>query len=306
MRERYNFKLIIGSLLFLCFIVISLFGPLIAPYEKGYKEKIEYFLTDEGGVLRAPPFPPSKDHILGTDKWGSDILSLLLYGAKYTVFGSICVALIRLIIGGFFGIYHALEGREPRKKPKFTILSGIPTFILIYFIMIGINIQSSLDTLTLILIQCCLMVILGVPGVYNTIFALTTEVRKNLFIIASESFGGNRIHILKSHIYPTIKGNLIIILINEVILVLNIIGQLSIFNIFFGGTERQVSPTIFLSITNEWAGLIGQSRAVISTTSKWIVINPLVFYLLFLFTLYLLSIGLKEAQRNTYRKDVML
>lgn len=306
MNVQYNYKLIIGSLLLLAFILIALLGPLLAPYEKGEKAKIEYIITEKGGVLKAPPFPPSKEHIFGTDKWGSDILSLLLYGAKYTIFASIGVAFIRLIIGGALGIFHALGGREQQKKPKISILSGIPTFIIIFFVMIGINIQPVFSTFTLILIQCTLMVILGVPGVYHTVYSITSEIRKNLFVLASESLGGNKLHILKSHIYPLIKGNLVLILLNEVILVLNIIGQLSIFSLFFGGTERQISPTIYLSITNEWAGLIGQSRAAISTPSQWIVIFPLLFYLLFLFTFYLLSTGFKESQRDKYRQDVLL
>lgn len=112
-------------------------------------------------------------HPLGTDKWGYDLLTLLLHGAKYTVFASINVAFIKVIIGGFFGIYHGLQDKHFIKTPKLTLLSGMPPFIIIYFVMIGINIQSSLDILTLILIQSSLMVILGIPGVYQVVAART-------------------------------------------------------------------------------------------------------------------------------------
>lgn len=101
------------------------------------------------------------------------------------------------------------------------------------------------------------------------------------------------------------KGNLLLILVNEAIQVLNLIGQLAIFNLFFGGTEMQVSPTIYLSITNEWAGLIGQSRLTLYS-AKWIIGFPLLGYLLFLFSLYLVSNGLKESQKDKYQRSVYL
>ena len=303
MRTRYNISLIIGSLLLLLFVVLGLFGPLFAPYDEDYSKKIKYVQTDEGEQLRAAPFPPSKEHVFGTDKWGYDILTLMLYGAKYTVFASLAVAICRVIIGGFFGMYHALQKKEHRRTPRFTLLSGIPPFLIIYFVMVGINIQSSVGIRSLVLFQCVLMIILGIPGVYQVVFEKTVEIRESPFVLASQTVGGNTFHIVKEHIFPTLKGNLLLIAVNEVIHVLNLIGQLAIFNLFFGGTEMQLSPTIYLSITNEWAGLIGQSRLTFYS-AKWIIGFPLLGYLLFLFSLYLLSQGLKESHRNKYQTYV--
>jgi len=305
MRTRHNIKLVVGLVMLLLFVVLAIFGPSFAPYEEDYSKKIKYVQTDEGEQLRAAPFPPSKEHVFGTDKWGYDILTLMLYGAKYTVFASIAVAIIRVIIGGFFGMYHGLQKKEHQWTPRVTVLSGIPPFVIIYFVMIGINIQPSVGTMSLVLFQCMLMIILGIPGVYQVVLAKTIEIRESPFVLASQTVGGNKIHIVKEHIFPTLKGNLLLILVNEVILVLNLIGQLAIFNLFFGGTELQVSPTIYLSITNEWAGLIGQSRLAYYS-AKWIIGFPLLGYLLFLFSLYLLANGLKENQREKYQRNVYL
>lgn len=305
MNVSFNLKFLIGSFSVALFILMAAIGPFLAPYEKDHKDKIEYIITEEGGKLRVPAFPPSKEHILGTDKWGTDLLTFLLYGAKYTVFASIGVALFRVIIGGGLGIYHALQGRELMTKSTFSILNGIPAFIIIYFVMLGININPVLSTFSLVIIQCMLMVLFGVSGVYQVVYAKTREIGKNLYVLAADSYGASKFHILKAHIYPTIKGNVLLILVNEVILVLNLIGQLSIFNLFFGGTEKQISPTLFLPMTGEWAGFIAQSRLTLYST-KWVLGFPLAFYLLFLFSLYLLSLGLKDLQRDKYRLSSLL
>ncbi|WP_336990407.1 hypothetical protein [Bacillus infantis] len=86
------------------------------------------------------------------------------------------------------------------------------------------------------------------------------------------------------------------IFVNECIQVLHIIGQLGIFNLFLGGTEKQYFPTIYLSITNEWSGLIGQSRSFLYH-SQWIIIFPLAAYVLLLVAFYLLSAGLKDRKK---------
>ncbi|PLR99672.1 ABC transporter permease subunit [Bacillus sp. T33-2] len=298
----YRIKLIIGLLLLGFFFVIAVVGPAIAPYDVDYSKKIDYIETKEGEQLVSSPFPPSKDYIFGTDKWGYDILTLLLNGAKYTVFTVITIAFLRVLIGSGFGIYHALHSKlEIKTNKSISVFSAIPAFIIIYFIMVGINIEPVLSPLTLTAIQSILMIILGLAGVHRVTFEKAREIRKHLFIDASKTLGGSKLHILTKHIFPALKGNLLIIFINEIIQVLHLIGQLAIFDLFLGGTEVQYNPIIYLSITNEWAGLIGQSRTFLRH-SQWIVLFPLLTFLLFLFAFYLLSQGLNEKQKAEHRK----
>ncbi|MFT4415553.1 peptide ABC transporter permease [Fredinandcohnia humi] len=305
MKRLPNLKLSIGSILLFFFIFIAIFGPRFAPYDVDFSNPVKWVQTDEGEQLRGSPFPPSKENLFGTDKWGFDILTLMLHGARYTVFAAIGIALVRVIIGASLGMYRGLQSKEVKKKPKVTVLSGIPPFLLVFFVMVGISIQSSLDTMTLIYLQSVLMIIVGIPGVHESMCARTIEIVKLPFVVASQTVGGSRLHILKEHILPMMTGSIVLTFVNEVILVLNLIGQLAIFDLFFGGTELQISPTIYLSITNEWAGLIAHSRMNFYFT-KWVVLFPLMGYLLYLFSFYLLLIGIKEMQRGKYRSQAYL
>jgi peptide/nickel transport system permease protein len=308
MSKMNKFKLVAGVVFLCIFIILSIFGSSLAPYDDEYSLKIGHIQTENGEKLAAAPFPPSKEFKLGTDKWGYDILTLLLYGAKYTIITPIVVGLLRVIIGAVFGIFHALGSNKQftkQRKTPTTIFTSIPNFIIIYFVLLGININSSYSTTTLILIQGALMLILGISGVYQVVFSKTIELQKNLYILAAQSLGGSRIHVLRKHILPFLWSNLLIILLNECILVLHLIGQLGIFHLFFGGTIMQSDPPVFLSITHEWAGLIGQYRSSLYY-SQWIILSPLFAYMLLLFTFYLISSGLSGLQTAKYRKQPYL
>ncbi|WP_243297950.1 ABC transporter permease [Bacillus litorisediminis] len=301
MTKSINYKLIIGMLLLSFFIFIAIFGPAIAPYDEDYKQQIFYSLQN-GGEIIGPPSPPSQDFWLGTDKYGYDILTKLLYGAKYTVFTTIIVALLRTVIGTILGIIMGLSLKNAEvKNNRIPILSSIPTFIIIYFVMVGINIEPVLSILSLILIQGALMTILGISGVYNVVYAKTVETKNSLFVMASQTLGGSRIHIMKKHIVPILKGNLLILFVNETIQVLHLIGQLAIFNLFLGGTSFPLMATKYTSMTNEWSGLLGESKDFLYY-AQWILLCPLAVYLLFLFTFYLISLGLKQRHHEQIAK----
>ncbi|WP_316571503.1 ABC transporter permease subunit [Neobacillus sp. YIM B06451] len=181
----------------------------------------------------------------------------------------------------------------------------MPTFIIIYFVMIGININPIIPQWSLVLIQSLLMIILGISGVHHVISLKTNEVKKELFVVAAKTLGASKRHILLQHILPALRGNLLIMLVSEAILVLHLIGQLGIFNLFFGGTALQFVPPIYLSITHEWSGLIGQARGFMYH-SHWIILFPLIAYVLFLFCLYLISAGLNDVQKSKTRKASLL
>ncbi|WP_251174814.1 ABC transporter permease [Cytobacillus oceanisediminis] len=306
MLNKMNAKLVLGVLLFGSFILISLIGPLIAPYEVDYNKKIGYIQTVDGQQLVSSPFPPSQEFILGTDKWGYDILTLMLHGAKYTVLGTLLIAIARVFLGGIAGILMGLYKKERTlRKATISVWSGIPTFVIIYFIMVGININSSIPIWGLVLIQSALMIFLGVSSVYNVILSKTAELKKELYVVASKTLGASNSHLMVKHIWPALKGNVMIILINEAILVLHLIGQLGIFNLFFGGTHQQFFPTIYLSVTHEWSGLIGQARGFMYH-SQWIILFPLLAYIMFLISLYLISSGLSDIQFKKVRKASLL
>lgn len=297
-----NWRLWLGILMTGFLLIISIFGPALAPYDKDYVEPSGYYYNshDDFGVTAAP-FPPSEEHLLGTDQWGYDVLTLLLYGAKYTLFVGFFVALARIVIGGFFGIIGGILSKKQISGNGFGLLGSIPAFLIIYFVMVGIVINSKLSMTDLIVIQSVLMAVVGIPGVYSAIFSKTKELKKNLFITASMSLGARSLRISMKHVFPHLKGTLMVMFVKEIILTLSLIGQLGIFNIFLGGTILRMNPPIHLSVSNDWAGLIGQWRSFVYDY-QWILFYPLVAFILVILAFYMLSRGMEIKQKAEMQK----
>lgn len=92
-----NRKVATGSAILAGFVLIAIFGPLLAPY-------------DPMAISHAGNQSPSLQHLLGTTTTGQDLLSQLLYGTRSTIFWSfvtgLAVTILSIVIGliaGYFG-----------------------------------------------------------------------------------------------------------------------------------------------------------------------------------------------------------
>ncbi|WP_054752284.1 ABC transporter permease subunit [Piscibacillus salipiscarius] len=252
-----NWRLWTGLSLTLILIIIAIIGPFIAPYDDNYTMEVEYISQGEDYEMVTNPAPPSAKHPFGTDQWGYDILTLLLYGAKYTIFISLFVAFIRVVVGGGLGI---LVGNLNNSKSNklgfgFGLLGGIPQFLVLYFVLVGITINSTLSVFELTTLQTVLMVLIGIPGVFSATKSKTIELKKNEFITASKSLGASPWWVTTKQVFPHLKGTLLSMMVKEMILTLTLIGQLGIFKLFLGGTILRLhGPEVYLSKTMNGQG----------------------------------------------------
>jgi peptide/nickel transport system permease protein len=85
---------VFGAVVILVMIVVAIFAPLIAPYDP-YQQNLREALQQ-----------PSRDHLLGTDPFGRDTLSRIIYGAR----PSLAVGLVSVGIGALLGMSIGLLG----------------------------------------------------------------------------------------------------------------------------------------------------------------------------------------------------
>src|SRR5271170_3280160 len=90
--------LFFGSIVLLI-VLAAIFAPLIAPFDP-YKESI---------VGRLKPFG-WRDHLLGTDELGRDMLSRLLYGGRISLSMGVVPVLFATMIGGMLGVVGGFAG----------------------------------------------------------------------------------------------------------------------------------------------------------------------------------------------------
>ena len=90
-RLRRNYLAILGAVVLLALILVSIFADQLAPY--GYAQQ-DYMMIRK---------PPSAQHLLGTDEFGRDVLSRLIYGSRVSLQVGLVAVAISLIMGGGIG-----------------------------------------------------------------------------------------------------------------------------------------------------------------------------------------------------------
>lgn len=302
-----NRTLSIGLVVTFLLLAATLFGSNWAPHDLSEHAEVSYDVDANGeGTLTVPPAPPGYGYPFGTDKYGYDMMAKMLAGAPYTIFGSAAIALVRVAVGGTIGVLAGYYGRPSKRQrkgrlPLASLLNGIPIFIIVWMIMIGITMNPSASPFSMSLIIAIVLAIVGIPAVASAMKAKTLLVKEKAFILSAQAIGASRCTILRRHIWPHLKESFAILFVQEIVLALGLFGQLAIFNVFVGGTHQYFDPVEYATRTNEWSGLIAQARDSLFI-HQWILLFPLAAYLVFILGFHLISVGLEQRYRQKYAK----
>lgn len=185
--------LVVGGSLVIIVAIVALFAPLLAPADP--------YSQDLGNRLAGLGTP---GHLLGTDQFGRDLLSRLLYGARVSL--QVCViavgvgASIGLVLGlpaGYFGGWmDLLIGRI------FDVILSFPTILLALAIVAALG-----PSLTNMIIAIGLT---STPNYGRVMRGAIISVMAREFISASVSFGASDIYVMRRHILPNVLAPLIV------------------------------------------------------------------------------------------------
>ncbi len=183
---------VFGAIILFFIILAALLAPVISPH--AYEEQR---LLDK---LK----PPSAEYLLGTDKFGRDLLTRLLYGARISllvgfasVFGAITIGTVVGAVAGYFG--GKLDGILMRFVD---VLLSIPSiFLLITLVTIF---QPGVDKLILI------FALTGWMGTARLVRGEFLSLRTREFVLASKTIGTRSYKIIFSHILPNAMGPIIV------------------------------------------------------------------------------------------------
>ncbi len=181
-----------GFLILSIFLIFALTAPLIAPYDP--------FEMNPGAMLQGP----SKDHLFGTDQFGRDILSRIIYGTRISFRVGLISVSIALVIGVIMGMLAGYYGGwvDGILSRLMDIMFAFPTILLALVIMALLG--SSLTNV---------MIAIGI--VYIPIFARISRgsalsIKDSLYIEAAHSIGVEDIKIMLRHIIPNIMAPVIV------------------------------------------------------------------------------------------------
>ncbi|WP_254778819.1 MULTISPECIES: nickel transporter permease [unclassified Bacillus (in: firmicutes)] len=175
---------LVGMGIVIFFIILAFIAPMIAPYS--FKEQV---LTER---LQAP----SEKHWFGTDDFGRDIFSRILYGARISLWVGFFSVLGSVIVGTFLGIVAGYYGRwiDSIISRFFDIMLAFPSILLAIAVVaiLGPSLQNALIAIAVI----------NIPNFGRLVRSKVLSVKQEEYIMAAKAVGMKDSRILFRHILP--------------------------------------------------------------------------------------------------------
>ncbi len=147
----------------------------------------------------------TKTYILGTDKYGRDLLSRLILGIRISLLSGLIAVFISTVIGVIVGLTSGYFGGWFDAITVFVINSlwAFPTILFVFAIVMAFG--RSI-TIIFIAVGCTLWI-----DVARLVRGQTKELREQVYVRAAKSYGASSYRILKDHILPNLLGPLLVI-----------------------------------------------------------------------------------------------
>ncbi|PJF22125.1 MAG: ABC transporter permease [Phototrophicales bacterium] len=182
---------LIGTIIVLLFVLIAIFGPLIAPY--GFNEQIR---DETGRLMRFAP--PSLAHPFGTDGDSFDVFSRILWGAREIMILPGIATVISVLLGTIIGLTIGYLGGwldEVVSRLMDSLLS-VPALVLA-LVMLGTIGPSNVGIVVVV-------VLLYTPIVTRVIRSATLNIRDLGYVEAAKLRGESTAYILFREIFPAV------------------------------------------------------------------------------------------------------
>lgn len=263
-RATKSFSSKLGVFLLLFIILACLIGPFFSPY--GVND-VDLFNMYAG---------PSKEHILGCDSMGRDMLTRLMYGGRYSLALGICASLfgaaVGVIIGSVGGYFGGVtETIIMRFMDVWSALPGTMLCILVSNAM-GSGFFATVIALT----------VGGIPGTVRMIRGQILSERSKEYIEAAQSINCSSATIMFKHLLPNVIQPVIVTTTMGIGSTMIMAASLS----YIGLGIQPPNP--------EWGAMLTEGRSYIRTYPHLLMV-PGIAIALTVFAINLMGDGVRDA-----------
>jgi ABC-type dipeptide/oligopeptide/nickel transport system permease subunit len=185
----------IGALMAVAMIVMAAAAPLLAPLSPSAQ------FSD--AVLQAPG--AVERHALGTDEYGRDILSRIIWGARVSLQVGLASVVFAFVMGVPLGIYAGYRGAwaEVTIMRATDMLMAFPTLLLALIIVtaLGGTLFNEIMAIGIAL----------APNFVRLARSLTLTIRENDYIMAAQAIGAGQLRAMARHVFPNALYALVVI-----------------------------------------------------------------------------------------------
>lgn len=305
--KKINWSMLLGGFLIGLIVLCMLFPKLFTTVNPYGTQYIQYNSQVGGaGTVSSPPYPPSKQYLLGSDMLGRDIFSMIVYGTKLTISLGFFILIGRFLLAIPLGLGAGFGSRLCKAiLNQFSIIFSSVPIVIISYIVLSMPFFSNLYRQESVIAFAGVLTIVGFGKLGKLIEERVTGILDRDFIKGEIAIGKSKIRIAIENVVPHLSQELIVLFFMEFAAALTLIMQLGIFNVFVGNLkileDKSVAGTsvLPLSFEPEWASMLGASRTNI-VSSPWTVIPPAVAFTISILGFNLFAEGLRE---KLYKRD---
>ena len=264
-RFRWNSSLVLGGAIILIMVLAAVFAPYVTPYDPIRLD------------IRSRFQPPSATHWFGTDQYGRDVFTRVLYGARYDLLIAVlAVALaagvgtpLGLLAGYFRGWTDTLIMRV------MDLLLAFPNILLAMTLaaVLGPSLNNAILAVAIV----------GIAGYARIAYASTLSAKSEVYVEAARALGAAHHRLMLRAILPAILAPIVIR------------GTLGM-----GFTILLAAGLGFIGLgaqppTPEWGAMINEGRNQVILGRWWTSVFPGLAIVLLVTGFNLLGDGLRDA-----------
>ncbi|UHS59813.1 ABC transporter permease (plasmid) [Agrobacterium vaccinii] len=261
---RRNRLFWLGAGLLVVIVLAAALAPVIAPYDP-LRQNIIHRLS-----------APSAQFWLGTDSYGRDVLSRLLYGAQISLSIGFFAVMIAMVVGSALGIIAGYVGGifDQIVMGVVDVMLSFPTLLL--GLMVAAMLGASYENLIIAI------AITETAPFVRVARAPTIAMKHREFIEAGRSMGFRPRRIMTKHILPNISSDIVVVT-----------------SLWMASAIRTEASLAFIGLgvlppTATWGGMIREGFENI-LSAWWLVVFPSLAILLTVLALNILGDALRDA-----------
>ncbi|BDC54146.1 diguanylate cyclase [Bacillus altitudinis] len=265
MKLFFQHKLaVIGTVIVFLFLILAIFAPLIAPYGINEQSLGERFSA------------PSAAHWFGTDDFGRDIFSRVVYGARISLWVGFFSVLGSVILGTLLGLMAGYGGRllDAVISRLFDILLAFPSILLAIAIVsiLGPSLQNALIAIAII----------NVPTFGRLVRSKVLSIKQEEYVLAAKAVGMSHRRIVLRHILP---NSMVPVIVQATLAIGTAIIEAAALG-FLGLGAQAPSP--------EWGKMLADARPYL-VQAPWTLFFPGIAIMLTVLGFNLMGDGLRDT-----------
>jgi peptide/nickel transport system permease protein len=254
----------IGMALLAAMVMTALFAPLLAPHDP----------LEQDIIARLEP--PSAEFWLGTDSFGRDVLSRLIYGARISLAVGFIAVLIAMLVGTTIGVVSGYIGGAVDQivMGVLDVMLSFPTLLL--GLMIAAMLGASLQNLIIAI------AVTEIAPFARVARAPTISLKQRDFVEASRAYGSGPLRIMFRHILPNMISDVVVVS-----------------SLWMASAIRTEASLSFIGLgvpppAATWGGMIREGFENI-LDAWWLAVFPSIAILITVLALNLLGDALRDA-----------